>query len=376
MAGAPKFSSGTQVGSTAVEFGLEAKGKQVQFGVVADNGGMASTGRTRVGVSISGDNAFRTGDSYAFTIMDSDKNAWTGIASASTPISYTGLRLAGQITRQQYNINGVTSIVGTSTVIQGGLQYPFARGLDSNIWGSLWLVHNRAGANLTDFGYSTHSTINSVQVAVQADNGDRAMQLRSNRWNAQAAITVGNNSNNDPNDAVTKRSGNYAKVTGRASGSYNLTANGNWFVNGQINGQLASKNLDSSEQMAMGGPNAVRGYRSDEGSVDEGFITNVGIYRRFPITTGHQMQLSGFVDFGFGRVNHAPWDGWASSYPGVSNVKNTRVLTSYGLGVDWLTPVGVTFSLAVAKPFGWSPASWVNPGKKPVQYWLSAGWSR
>jgi len=376
MAGAPKFSAGRQVGDTQVEFDLEPKGKPVQVGVVTDNGGMAATGRARAGASISGNNVFHAGDAYALTLMDTQKHMWMGAASASTPIGDSGLRLAGLITRQQYSINSVTPLVGVSTVFQGGVQYPFARGLDSNIWGGLWLVHNRTNTNETDYGVDTHSTINSVQLSFQANNGDRAMQLRTNRWSVSSALTAGHDSNNDPGDVAAHRAGNYAKLTASGFGSYGLNASGNFFVTGQINGQVTSRNLDSSEQLTMGGPGAVRAYRADEGSVDEGAIVNLGLYQRFPVATGHQLQLGGFVDVGYGRVNHSPWTDWASSYPSVPGVKNIRILSGYGVSLDWLTPFGATVSLAVSRPFGFSPASWVDPGQKPTQYWLTVAWSQ
>ena len=81
-----------------------------------------------------------------------------------------------------------------------------------------------------------------------------------------------------------------------------------------------------------------------------------------------------FSDFAIGRVNHTPWAGWEHSYPGVA-VTNTRTLAGYGAGVDWLTPIGATVSASVSKPFGFSSPSWVEPGKKPLQYWLSVTWN-
>ena len=375
MAGAPRFSAGQGVGDVQVVFGLEARGQPVQAGVLLDGNGMPATGRVRAGVNVAGNNVFHAGDAYALTLMGTEKKMWTGSASASTPIGSSGLRLAGSATRQQYTVHSVTPMVGVSTVVQGGVQYPFARGLDLNAWGGLWLLHNRAGSDLTEFGVKMHSTIDSVQLSIQADNGDRAMQLRANRWSVQGALTLGHNSNNDPGDVAALRAGNYAKLTGRAFGSYGLNASGDFFVTGQISGQLASRNLDASEQLMLGGPGAVRAYRADEGSVDEGALVNLGLYRRIPVAVGHQVQVGGFVDTAYGRVNRSPWADWAAGYVGVPGVKNTRVLAGYGLSVDWLTPVGATISLAAARPFGFSQSSWVEPGKKSTQYWLSAVWS-
>jgi hemolysin activation/secretion protein len=375
MAGAPRFSAGQAVGDVQVVFGLEAQGKPVQVGAVLDGNGMPATGRLRAGVSVSGNNIFHAGDAYALMLTGTEKKMWSGSASASTPLGSSGLRLAGLATRQQYNVNSVTRMAGVSNVVQAGVQYPFARGLDLNAWGSLWLMHNQANSNLSEFGVKVRSSINSVQLAMQANNGDRALQLRTNRWGVQSALTLGHNSNNDPGDVAARRAGNYAKLTGSAFGSYGLNADGNLFVTGQVAGQVSSRNLDASEQLALGGPQAVRAYRADEGSVDEGVLVNLGLYRRIPVAVGHQLQVGAFVDAANGRVNHSPWADWAAGYVGVPGVKNVRALSGYGLSLDWLTPVGGTISLAVARPFGFSQSSWADPGKKPIQYWLSAVWS-
>ena len=376
MDGAPQISAGAGVGDVAVEFPLRELGKPVQASAVVNNNGIKTTGAYQYGVTMSGNNLFHAGDSYYATALVTDKGEWTGTAGASTPLGSEGLRLAGSVARSQYSVNDVTPIVGKSTVSQVGLQYPFARGLDSNIWGGVWFVHNRSGSDLTDFGVGTHSTINSLQLSLTADNGDRAKQLRTDRWSAQGAVTYGHNSNDDTSDSVVQRRGDYAKATGTLFGSYGLNRSGDLFLTGQTSGQLASRNLDGSERLSLGGPFAVRAYRADEGSVDEGVVANTGIYQRFPVATGHQLQVGVFMDAAWGKVNRFPWLGWESSYVGVPDVTNIRKLAGYGVGLGWLTPIGATVSLSAARPFGFSKPSWIDPDGQPTQYWLALSWSQ
>jgi hemolysin activation/secretion protein len=222
---------------------------------------------------------------------------------------------------------------------------------------------------------SQHSKIDSVQLLMQADNGDRAKQLRTNIWSAQGALTLGHERNDSFADDVTHVSGNYAKLTANTFATYGLNSGGDLFVSGRVNGQLASRNLDASEKLGVGGPDAVRAYRADEGSLDDGAVVNLGLYKRIPVAVGHQLQAGVFTDFAYGRVNHSPWPNWEQSYPGVPGVTNDRLLAGYGASLDWLTPIGATVSASVSKPFGFSSPSWVDPGKKPVQYWLSVTWN-
>ncbi|WP_233874669.1 ShlB/FhaC/HecB family hemolysin secretion/activation protein [Paraburkholderia adhaesiva] len=374
--GAPQFAPGTGTGTVKVEFPVTQKGKPVSVSASIDNNGIETTGRTRAGVSVSANNYFGLGEDYAFTITGTDKRMWTGSVAGSIPIFSDGLRLTGGFTRQQYSVLASgTPLAGVANTVSAGFLYPFTRGLDRNVWGGLSLLHTNTSVEFSDFGVGTRSKLDSVQLSLAANNGDRAQQLRTNVWSAQGALTVGHQRNDDPSDSVTQRGGTYVKATGTGFGTYALDRTGNLFLSGRVTGQLADRNLDSSEQLTLGGPTAVRAYRPDEPSADEGIVANVGLYRRFSIAAGHQIQPGVFVDYAIARMNHSPWTNWASSYPGVPNVKNIRNLAGYGVSVDWLTPYGATVSASVAKPFGFSDGSWVEPGRKPVQFWLGVTWN-
>ncbi|WP_250474806.1 ShlB/FhaC/HecB family hemolysin secretion/activation protein [Caballeronia sp. GAFFF1] len=373
--GAPRFSPGAATGDVDVVFNIAQQGKPVRADLILDNKGVESTGTYRAGVTASANNLFHAGDAYAFTITSTDKKMWTGALTGSAPIFDDGLRMTGGVTRQQYFINAGTPVRGVATTGQAGVQYPFARGLDANVWGGMSLLHSQTSTDLTDYHETTHSKLDSLQLSLTADNGERARALRTNLAAGQIALTLGHQRNDDPSDPITQRAGNYAKLSSTAFGTYALSKSGNLFVSGRFTGQLASRNLDASEKLSLGGPDAVRAYRADEGSADEGFVANVGLYQRIPVATGHQIQLGLFNDFAYGRVNHSPWDRWENTYPGVDGVTNNRVLAGYGVSVDWLTPIGATVSASVSRPYRFSESSWVEPGKKPTQYWLSVTWS-
>jgi len=362
--------------SVKVDVSLMEKGKPVSANVTFDNNGMEATGRMRAGVGVSANNYFGLGESYAFSIYGTDKRMWTGSLAGSVPIFSDGLRLAGGFTRQQYAVfAGGTNLAGVANTVSAGFLYPFTRGLDRNVWGGLSLLHTNTSFELTDFHVGTHSTLDSVQLSLTANNGDRAQQLRTNVWGAQGALTIGHQRNDDPTDVGPRRAGTYLKLGGSAYGTYALDRSGDLFLSGRLAAQVSDRNLDASEQLTLGGPTAVRAYRADEPAADEGVVANVGLYRRFSVATGHQIQPGVFVDYAVGRMNHSPWPGWVSGYVGVPNVKNVRQLAGYGASIDWLTPFGATVSASVAKPFGFSNNSWVEPGRKPVQFWVGATWN-
>lgn len=376
IAAAPQFSPGTGTGDVGVLFNIDQRGKPLTGDVFTDNKGIESTGQFRLGAAASGNNYFGLGESYALSFAVTNKKMWTGSLTGSVPIFHDGLRLTAGLTRQQYVINSFGRVAGVANTAQAGLLYPVTRGLDSNVWLGASYLHSKTSTDLFHGMANTSSNLNSLRFSMQANNGDRAQQLRTNVASGELALTVGKRDSNETAWAVASRDGSYAKLTGTAFGTYALNRSGDLFLSGQANGQVASRNLDPSEKIGVGGPNAVRAYRADEGSVDDGVVLNLGLHKRIPVATGHQVQVGVFSDFAIGRVNHNPWQDWASSYVGILNVTNRRVLAGYGLGIDWLTPIGATVSASVSKAYGFSSSSWVDPGKKPLQYWLSVTWSK
>jgi hemolysin activation/secretion protein len=375
--GAPRFGPGAATGDIEAAFVIAPKGKPVSLDAMVDDSGMAVTGRTRFTALARANNLFGLGEDYAVSTTVTTKGMWSGSLAASTPVFSDGLRLAGGFTRQQYTVNAAaTTFAGTVNTGSVGLTYPFTRGLDSNVTGGASYLHSASAIDYTDFGYSTHGKIDALKLSLNANNGDRAQQLRTNLWNAGMALTLGRQSNDDPLDAGPRRAGTYAKLSGSVFGRLTLDRSGDWFATAGLDGQLSSRNLDASEQLPLGGPNAVRAYRADEGQADEGAILNLGFYKRFPVAEGHQLQIGPIMDFAIARVNAHPWDGWESAYVGIPNVRGTRKLAGYGVEAAWLTPFGFTLSASASKPFNFSDGSWIEPDQQPVQYWMSLSWGR
>lgn len=90
---------------------------------------------------------------------------------------------------------------------------------------------------------------------------------------------------------------------------------------GQLQGQWADGNLDSSEKMSLGGAYGVRAYPQGEASGDQGWLANLEL--RYALTEA--WQLNTFVDHGEVRLNKQTW----------STGANHRSLSAAGVGVRW-----------------------------------------
>ena len=94
-----------------------------------------------------------------------------------------------------------------------------------------------------------------------------------------------------------------------------------------INGQVASKNLDVSEKMELGGMYGVRAYPVGEAYADQGYVLTLEARVRLPtpVQLPGQVQLIGFVDTGSVITHKNPWDAGS----------NRRTLSGAGVGLNW-----------------------------------------
>jgi hemolysin activation/secretion protein len=95
-----------------------------------------------------------------------------------------------------------------------------------------------------------------------------------------------------------------------------------------LTGQLASKNLDASEQIDLGGVNGVRAYPQGETAADQAYVLNLEL--RWSVPCGPdaacgRWQWINFVDSGSATLNKQPW----------TQGLNTKSVSGIGLGLQW-----------------------------------------
>ena len=93
----------------------------------------------------------------------------------------------------------------------------------------------------------------------------------------------------------------------------------------KVSGQKASRNLDSSEEFYLGGPNGVRAYAQGEGSGDEGVLGTAELRYHTPV---RGLTLSTFYDTGVVRVSKSP----------VDEGDNHVSLRGWGIGAAYSAP--------------------------------------
>jgi len=118
---------------------------------------------------------------------------------------------------------------------------------------------------------------------------------------------------------------------------------------GEARGQLASKNLDSSEKMELGGAYGVRAYPEGEAYGDQGYILTLEARLRLAALSRRTLgewQAAVFVDNGSVTLNRSAWA------PG----PNRRTLSAAGVGLTWANPRSFVVKVSYAVKLGDQPA--------------------
>ena len=136
-------------------------------------------------------------------------------------------------------------------------------------------------------------------------------------------------------------------------------------IYGAVRGQIASKNLDTSEKMELGGAYAVRAYPEGEAYGDEGYVATIEARLRLskiPASAPAQVQLIGFVDAGAVRSAKNPW----------STGSNYQQRSAIGAGLnfdlpnDWMLKVSYARRLGDDQPTstpGRARRAWIQVAK-------------
>lgn len=327
-------------------------GPRVSGSLEADNGGNYYTGQWRGGGSVSLNNPTGHGDVATLRLLTSGEGlnyargsyqAQLGKATVGVAYAWLGYRLGEAF--EPLDAHGTAQIAS----LYGS--YPLIRSYDNN----LYLLGGYDRKALRDEVGVTH-TVSDKTLGVFGIglSGDQHDGLGGGGWSGYSAyLSFGDLDIETPEvraiDAATARSnGGYSRLAFRASRLQTLA--GPLSLYGEVNGQLASKNLDASEKISLGGLHGVRAYPEGEGFGDEGYVATLearyqvaGWEQRLP---GH-LQLAAFVDVGAVTIDKDPWG------PG----DNRRTLSGAGLGATWADDHNLIVKVAYAHRLGDEPAT-------------------
>jgi hemolysin activation/secretion protein len=320
---------GASVGSSDLVVDV-TPGARVSGSIEADNAGNRYTGEYRLGATLNLNNLAGRGDVASLRLLTSGSGLnyarasyqmQFGKATAGVAYSWLGYELGKEFSSLQAN--------GTARIASLYGSYPLIRSRNTNLYAQLGLdartFHDRVDSTST-------VTDRKTRVLMASLRGDHRDSLGGGGVSSYSVTgTAGNLDIQTPamrafDAATAQTNGHYSKLGFTAMRLQSVTDM--FSLYGGINGQVASKNLDVSEKMELGGMNGVRAYPQGEAYADQGYLLTLEARLQLPKfyerQTG-QMQLIGFIDTGRVTINKSPW----------AAGDNHRTLSGTGVGVNW-----------------------------------------
>lgn len=307
-------------------------GRLITGSVDADNAGNRYTGEFRLGATVNVNNPLGLGDVASMRVVTSGSGLKYGRASYQVPFGRAAVGVA--YSRLDYTLGKEfaplgASGVATATGVYGS--YTLVRSRNANLYAGLSYDHKTFQDRVALFSLVTDRKINVVTGNLYGSLLDTvggggvnsfSLSLSAGTLDIQTPVARAV-------DAITARSqGAYNKLSFTASRLQQITDSVSFFAG--ISGQGASKNLDPSEKMSLGGMDGVRAYPQGESFGDQGYLVNLEARLLLPKAESlpGRMHLIGFVDAGSVTIDKNPWAAGS----------NQRNLAAYGLGLTWGEP--------------------------------------
>jgi hemolysin activation/secretion protein len=295
----------------------------------ADDYGIRATGQDRIGGSLELNNPLGIGDTFdAHLLTTTNHEQDYGRLAYGLPFGGEGVRVQAAYVDSYYRLGEQFAALdadGHAQISSLALTYPALRTLRANLTAEFGVDWKRL-----------EDDVESTDVVNPRSNWILRAGVHGDRWNASGGATTvawsvesGDLHLENPKERMIdaegpQTAGRYFKSTLTATCLQPLDPRDAFYLS--ATGQWASKNLDSAEQLSLGGPYGVRAYPVSEAVGAEAYVLTAELRRTLPA-----MHLPGrltgtlFADTGGVRVNVNPY-GMAA---------NSRYLSGTGVGLAW-----------------------------------------
>lgn len=340
-------------------------GKRVSGSIDADNAGNRYTGEYRLGSTVNLNNPLGLGDVASVRAVTSGSGLNYGRLSYQVPFGKATAGVA--YSRLEYELGKEFAPLranGTAEIASIYGIYPLIRSRNNNLYTQLAYEARTFQDRVDSIPSVTDRKANVLMASLYGDHRDNlgggGISAYSLTWSAgdldiqtPAALAA---------DAASARTnGSYNKLGFTATRLQRVTNLVSLY--GSISGQVASKNLDSSEKMDLGGMNGVRAYPQGEASGDQGYLVNLEarlLLAKLSERVPGQVHLIGFVDAGSVTIHKNPW----------AAGNNHRNLGAYGVGASWGEPGNFLVRTYYARKLGNEAA--ISAPDKSGRFWIQA----
>lgn len=336
------------------------------------NFGSTSTGNGQVIANLSVNNPSGLGDQATLDAIQSLGSTYAQ-AGYSIPVGHQGWRIGAQANYLIFEtLSSVSTpqVQGNASTVGANLTYALVRGPKNNT-NLRFSIDDRNYSNSQLGENISQYQITSMSAGVSGNYFDTPSSVLS----YSATLTSGNLRINNLTQAGQDETGpgtagSYQKLAFTLSRTQELTMlpRTSWLVS--VYGQFANKNLNSAEQIYLGGPFGVRAYPVGQGGGSQGAIFSTELQHRFD----QNWQFGAFVDFGVIQQYVTPYEGWQ----GLTKANNDYQLGSAGPTVKfvygrWMVNAVAAFPIG-KNPLLTSTGERLNADStnRAVQWWVRA----
>jgi hemolysin activation/secretion protein len=314
--------------------------KRVDGTIEFDNYGSRFTGENRFGASLNVNSPLGFGDLLSFRALigvpGGGENTDFGRVSYLAPVGPYGTKIGVAYLKLRYHLGTdafrALNQSGDSEVASVFALHPIYRTRNHNLFA-------QANFDVRDFHDDRRAvgitSDRKIKAGTLSLNGDLRDALLGGGFNtASLALTRGDldlrtaaDFTGDQSAIGRHASGGYSKLNGSITRTNALSGPLSLYASYAF--QLASRNLDGSEKVSLGGPGAVRAYAQGEATADEAQLASVELRYSLPAFSfvPGNIQASAFFDYGRGRLNESPLPAEVPT--------NHRTLSGAGLGLAW-----------------------------------------
>lgn len=314
------ISPGSETGTANLDV-LIQQTKRLSGDITIDNQGSRYTGYHRAQVGVNYSNLFMFADSVSARVMYTDEQMVFGSIDYGWALNSDGLRMNIALSRTDYELGREYSsldAVGVADSFELSASYPIIRSQAFN----LRLKGGIESKDLEDQYRASDSQVSksiySIPVSLTFDSRDQFLGGGVSYGGISSKL---GRVDNDSSALFTAKY--FSKLNVDFSRIQSLPMNMTFFA--KVSAQWSAKNLDSSEDLYVGGASAVRAYPPGEagenGGADHGFLS------QFELRYKHN-DYSPYIFYDYGSVNTA-----ADPTESFENIK--RDLSGAGIGLRY-----------------------------------------
>lgn len=318
---------GQSVGTSDLVVDLDPA-KFYSANIAANNFGNRYTGEYQLDGTFALNSPLNIGDQLSLRALGSNENLYYGRLSYSLPIGYSGLRVGASYAATSYELAEEFEPLGAQGTAKSAsvyAMYPFMRSLTSNLYGSATLEDKRLKDRTKTPFTASDKDVQLLSLGLSGNHQDSLFGGGVTSMDLTlAGGHLGMDSATRAVDALTAdTAGSFLRLSYNVSRLQRITDNNLAFL--RFSGQQANKNLNSSEEISLGGVDGVRAYPVGEADGDEGWMANIEWRHKLPSTTfAPDLQAVAFYDIGSVTIDE---DRFGAA-------KNTRTIAGAGLGLN------------------------------------------